>query len=197
MVPLILDNKEEVGNVVWVEDIWEPQVEALFPYELKKLILKTHNQFQKHIEKLDTQERITHNFHYCATDLSTKINEDEREQIHIALSQNPLRPWNKITQAYLNLIRLKNKETLNKFVIHCRALTVSEKHVMSNMNKTSAALVDACTLFYHLGPRWPQIKIINSSTSHNGLIQDILLYLQVECGKKEELKNHQFLQSHQ
>ena len=35
MVPLILDNKKKVSNVVWIEDIWEAHVEALFPDKLK------------------------------------------------------------------------------------------------------------------------------------------------------------------
>ncbi len=182
MVPLIVDNKEKVGNVVWIEDYWEPHVEALFPEDLKKLILKTHNFFEKHINLLSAQEKITHSFNYCATNLSETLEQVRTGPVHITVSQEPIQSWNKIINAYLNLINLKGRESIDQVIIQCRPLTAREGHVMTNMKMTSAGILDACLLHYHLKDQGPQIRILKSSIDQKDLIENIMAFIKEELG---------------
>ena len=39
MISLTLDDHKEVGNAIWIEDVWSPEVSNLFPIELQKIIL--------------------------------------------------------------------------------------------------------------------------------------------------------------
>ena len=39
MISLTLDDHKEVGNAIWIEDVWSPEVSQLFPLELQKIIL--------------------------------------------------------------------------------------------------------------------------------------------------------------
>lgn len=45
MISLTPDDGKDVGNKLWVEDIWEQNVETIFTPELKNLLLKLTNEF--------------------------------------------------------------------------------------------------------------------------------------------------------
>ena len=56
MISLTLDDHKEIGNAIWIEDIWSEEISKIFPFQLQKIILDLNNEWhdlRKDLEKED------------------------------------------------------------------------------------------------------------------------------------------------
>ena len=142
MISLTLDDHKEVGNAIWIEDVWSPEIAQLFPLELQKIILNLNNEWhdlRKDLEKEDTS--LSSSFgptlqgsylKVCLTDdlkmsylIERKRSEGKEAPLWLGFNEKILgeKPtWSTILKGFLNLNKLLEKlakddqETAKDFV---------------------------------------------------------------------------------
>ena len=140
MIALTPDDHREIGNEIWIEDLWETEVSALFPTELRKLILELHNEWndlrldlqnkEKEFEKipfgpfqkaLSTSDPAPSFFSLCLSDdkgisylLQRKKTHEQVATLWLGLSEKSLSSWPQILEGLQKLKRLLDKKNLEK-----------------------------------------------------------------------------------
>ena len=129
MISLTLDDHKEVGNAIWIEDVWSPEVSNLFPIELQKIILDLNNEWhdlRKDLEKEDSS--LTSSFgpnhqgtylKVCLTDklkmdylIERKGSEGKEAPLWLGFNDNILGekpPWSALLKGFLNLQKFLEK----------------------------------------------------------------------------------------
>ena len=129
MISLTLDDHREIGNAIWIEDVWSPEVSALFPLELQKIILNLNNEWhelktdlEKEDSSLPTTFGPTQQGHYlkvCLTDdlkmnylIERKKSEGKEAPLWLGFNEKILgeRPsWSVVLKGLINLNKFLEK----------------------------------------------------------------------------------------
>ena len=134
MISLTLDDHREIGNEIWIEDVWSPEVSDLFPLELQKGILSLNNEWhdlRKDLDKQDSLGPSTFGPNYqenflkvCLTDnlkmnylIERRQSEGKETPLWLGFNEkihgeNP--PWSAVLQGLLNLNKLLQNAFENK-----------------------------------------------------------------------------------
>ena len=129
MISLTLDDHKEVGNAIWIEDVWSPEISKLFPLELQKIILNLNNEWHDlrgDLEKEDSSLTPffgpTHRGSYlkiCLTDnlkmdylIERKKSEVKEAPLWLGFNEKILgeKPsWSVLLKGFLNLNKFLDK----------------------------------------------------------------------------------------
>ena len=180
MISLTLDDHKEIGNAIWIEDVWSPEVSELFPLELQKIILDLNNEWhdlKKELEKEDSSLASTfgpnHQGHYlkvCLTDdlkmsylTQRKKSEGKETPLWIGFNENILgeKPsWTVILKGLLNLNKFLEKLSKdnkgakdlqeNPIVIELPSFTKTRSEIMAKSRPVTLGLVLAALCFFNL-----------------------------------------------
>jgi len=199
MISLTLDDHKEIGNAIWIEDVWSPEVSEIFPLELQKIILDLNNEWhdlKKELEKEDSSLASTfgpnHQGHYlkvCLTDdlkmsylTQRKKSEGKESPLWIGFNENILgeKPsWTVILKGLLNLNKFLEKLSKdnkgakdfqeNPIVIELPSFTKTRSEIMAKSKPVTLGLVLAALCFFNF---------------HEGLVENKKVYFSLPSSKE-------------
>ena len=184
MISLTPDDNREIGNEIWIEDLWMDDVQKLFPKDLLNVILELNNEWQEIRHDLMNKEETenipfgaTNSLSLCLTDdatsylLERKKSEGPESIIWTGFSEKGVTSWPLILKGLSKLKLLLKKDLLPDMTIQLPPFNISHAAIMAKGIPVPLGLVMASFCFYYKAEGFTEEKSLAFalSTQKNSL----------------------------
>ncbi|MDC0255217.1 hypothetical protein OAK75_09960 [Bacteriovoracales bacterium] len=165
MISLTPDDNREVGNEIWIEDLWNDTVQKLFPKDIQSVILNLSNEWQELRDDLIKKEKAENipfgpyesskYLSLCLADdatsylLERKKSEGPETGVWTGLSEKATTSWPLILKGLSTLTLLLKKDILPEIIIELPPFNITHSAIMTKGIPVPLGVVMASLCFYY------------------------------------------------